>query len=81
MKFSVVISTYNRLNLLKRAINSALNQTIPCEVVVADDCSADETEAYVKSLGNSVIYHRNEVNKRPCSYSECGSYQSQWRLD
>ncbi|BAZ01694.1 glycosyl transferase family protein [Tolypothrix tenuis PCC 7101] len=63
MKFSVVISTYNRLDLLKRAINSALNQTIPCEVVVADDCSADETEVYVKSLGNSVIYHRNEVNK------------------
>ncbi|BAY21324.1 glycosyl transferase family protein [Calothrix sp. NIES-2100] len=63
MKFSVVITTYNRLNLLKRAIESALNQTIPCEVVVADDCSSDETETYVKSLGKSVVYHRNEVNK------------------
>jgi glycosyltransferase involved in cell wall biosynthesis len=63
MKFSVVITTYNRLHLLRRAIDSALNQTIPCEVVVADDCSSDETETYVKSLGNSVVYHRNEVNK------------------
>ena len=27
MKFSVAITTYNRLNLLKRAINSALEQT------------------------------------------------------
>ncbi|MEA5583719.1 glycosyltransferase family 2 protein [Nodularia harveyana UHCC-0300] len=63
MKFSVVITTYNRLNLLKRAIHSALNQTIPCEVVVADDCSSDETEEYIKSLGNSVVYHRNPVNK------------------
>jgi glycosyltransferase involved in cell wall biosynthesis len=63
MKFSVVITTYNRLDLLKRAIASALNQTIPCEVIVADDCSADETETYIKSLGNSVVYHRNEVNK------------------
>lgn len=63
MKFSVVITTYNRLNLLKRAITSALNQTIPCEVVVADDCSFDETENYVKSLGNSVVYHRNAVNQ------------------
>jgi glycosyltransferase involved in cell wall biosynthesis len=63
MKFSVVISTYNRLDLLQRAINSALNQTIKCEVVVADDCSSDDTETYVKSLGNSVVYYRNEVNQ------------------
>ncbi|MBW4560361.1 MAG: glycosyltransferase [Mojavia pulchra JT2-VF2] len=63
MKFSVVITTYNRLDLLQRAINSVFKQTMPCEVVVADDCSSDETETYVKSLGNSVVYHRNEVNK------------------
>jgi glycosyltransferase involved in cell wall biosynthesis len=63
MKFSVVITTYNRLNLLQRAIDSALNQTIPCEVVVADDCSSDDTAAYVKSLGSSVVYCRNDVNK------------------
>lgn len=63
MKFSVVITTYNRLSLLQRAINSVFNQTIDCEVVVADDCSSDDTEAYVKSLGNRVIYHRNPVNQ------------------
>ncbi|MEA5516466.1 glycosyltransferase family 2 protein [Nodularia sp. UHCC 0506] len=63
MKFSIVITTCNRLNLLKRAIKSALNQTVPCEVVVADDCSSDETEKYIQSLGNSVVYYRNEVNK------------------
>ncbi|MDJ1173831.1 glycosyltransferase family 2 protein [Roseofilum sp. BLCC_M114] len=62
MKFSIVISTYNRLSLLKRAIDSALNQTVPCEVVVADDCSPDDTQAYVESLGEQVIYHRNSVN-------------------
>jgi glycosyltransferase involved in cell wall biosynthesis len=50
MKFSVVITTYNRLDLLKRAINSALNQTLECEVVVADDCSSDGTFEYLKSL-------------------------------
>lgn len=62
VKFSVVITTYNRLPLLQRAINSALNQTTSCEVVVADDCSSDETEAYVRSLGNRVVYHRNASN-------------------
>ncbi|BAY16739.1 glycosyl transferase family protein [Nostoc sp. HK-01] len=63
MKFSVVITTYNRVSLLRRAVDSAINQTIPCEVIVADDCSADDTQAYVESLGNRVIYHRHEVNK------------------
>ncbi len=62
MKFSVVITTYNRLNWLRRAVESALNQTIPCEVVIADDNSSDGTEDYSKSLGNRVVYHRNAVN-------------------
>ncbi|MEL6397881.1 MAG: glycosyltransferase [Cyanobacteria bacterium J06626_4] len=34
---------------------SALNQTVPCEVVVVDDASTDEPEAYVRSLGDQVI--------------------------
>ncbi|MFN6516985.1 MAG: glycosyltransferase family 2 protein [Nostoc sp. CreGUA01] len=63
MKFSVVITTYNRLDLLKRAIDSACNQTMECEVVVADDCSDDDTQTYVQSLGSKVVYHRNEVNQ------------------
>ncbi len=62
MKFSIVITTYNRLPLLRRAIESALAQTWPCEVVVADDCSSDGTAEYVQSLGDRVVYHRNSVN-------------------
>jgi glycosyltransferase involved in cell wall biosynthesis len=64
MKFSVVITTYNRLNLLRRAIDSARSQTIPCEIVVADDCSTDGTEEYVRSLASdNIVYHRNATNK------------------
>jgi len=48
MKFTIVITTYNRLDFLKRAINSALEQTIKCEIIVVDDCSTDGTEEYVK---------------------------------
>ena len=62
MTFSVVITTYNRVELLRRAIASALDQTLPCEVVVADDASTDGTEAYVRSLGDRVVYHRNAQN-------------------
>ncbi|MBW4509920.1 MAG: glycosyltransferase [Scytonematopsis contorta HA4267-MV1] len=62
MKFSVVITTYNRLNLLRRAVESAFGQTVPTEVVVVDDCSSDETREYIKSLGERVVYVRNQVN-------------------
>jgi glycosyltransferase involved in cell wall biosynthesis len=70
LKFSIVITTYNRLALLKRAIARALSQTVPCEVVVVDDCSSDGTQAYVQqqcealvSAGdNRLIYHRNSTN-------------------
>lgn len=63
IKFSILITTYNRLSLLKRAINSALAQTVECEVVVADDCSSDETQEYIRSLGDRIIYHRNSSNQ------------------
>jgi glycosyltransferase involved in cell wall biosynthesis len=70
MKFSVVITTYNRLKLLRRAVDSALQQTIPCEVVIADDCSSDETQQYIENLRCQMsacgdfrlIYHRNSTN-------------------
>jgi len=70
MKFSIVITTYNRLSLLKRSIASALAQSVPCEIVVADDCSSDGTEAYLCNLreklcaegNNCLIYHRNSHN-------------------
>ena len=81
MKFSVVITTYNRLHLLQRAIDSARNQTINCEVVVADDCSSDDTKTYVKSLGNYVIYHRNAVNQGHAATVNAGVAKSQRRLD
>jgi glycosyltransferase involved in cell wall biosynthesis len=70
MKFSIVITTYNRLSLLKRAIATSLAQTLPCEVIVADDCSSDGTQAYVSGLvaalrakgDERLVYHRNQVN-------------------
>jgi glycosyltransferase involved in cell wall biosynthesis len=70
MKFSIVITTYNRLALLRRAIDSALAQTIPCEVVVVDDCSSDDTQAYVQERCEALacageqrlFYQRNSTN-------------------
>ena len=60
--FSIVITTYNRLMLLKRAVQSAFDQTVVCEVVVVDNASTDGTQAYVESLGRRVTYVRNSRN-------------------
>ena len=48
---SVVIPTFNRRDLLKRAINSVINQTIkPNEIIVIDNGSTDQTYQMVSSL-------------------------------
>lgn len=42
-RVSVIISTYNRRALLKKAIRSVLDQSMPdFEVIVVDDCSTEE---------------------------------------
>jgi glycosyltransferase involved in cell wall biosynthesis len=64
--FSIVITTYNRLIFLKRAIASAINQTIDCEVVVVDDCSSDGTLEYLKTFKNKIKWHRNQQNLGHC---------------
>ena len=45
---SVVITTYNRAQLLQCAIESALEAASDLEVVVVDDCSTDDTSEFVR---------------------------------
>ncbi len=50
MKISVIIPTFNRANVLSRAIESVLSQTYaPFEVIVVDDGSSDSTRSLVKN--------------------------------
>lgn len=59
---SICIPTYNRSDLLKKTLISVMKQTVkPYEVIVADNCSEDDTEAVAKSFPG-VIYYRNERN-------------------
>jgi glycosyltransferase involved in cell wall biosynthesis len=56
---SVVIPTYNRAHIIRRAIESALAQTYGhLEIVVADDGSTDDTRAIAEGLGQRVVYVR-----------------------
>lgn len=50
-KVTIAIPTFNRIDYLKLAIQSALSQSYPnLEVIVSDNCSTDETSEYVSSL-------------------------------
>lgn len=77
MKFSIVITTYNRLDLLKRAINSALEQTVECEIIVVDDCSIDGTKKYVNSLGDRLIYYCTSSNQGHAATMNLGVQNAQ----
>ncbi|NET46668.1 glycosyltransferase family 2 protein [Okeania sp. SIO2B3] len=77
MKFSIVITTYNRLDLLKRAINSAFEQTVECEIIVVDDCSIDGTKNYVNSLGSRVIYYCTSSNQGHAATMNLGVQNAQ----
>lgn len=64
--FSIVITTYNRFELLKRAIQSLLNQKeLFWEGIIVDDGSTDETFSFCIALCRrdqrfSYIYKQNE---------------------
>ncbi len=53
---SICIPTHNRLEFLKKSLQSALNQTYPnIEIVISDNSSDKKTKEYVQSLTNNKI--------------------------
>jgi len=62
---SIVIPTFNRSKLVSRAIDAALAQTVPVEVVVCDHGSTDATPEVVGRYGDRVRYVRRETDRGP----------------
>jgi len=64
---SVIIPTYNRAELVSRAIQSALDQTHPpLEIIVVDDGSTDDTKETVREFAerdSRVKYIGHETNR------------------
>ena len=64
MKISIITCTYNRLDKLKRNIQSVISQNYDnYEHFIIDDGSTDGTEDYIKKLQDKkIVYYRSEKN-------------------
>lgn len=62
--FTITIPVFNRYDYFEQAINSAVNQTVKCKILVVDNASEhDRFSSYVKRLNNPLVsYHRNNQN-------------------
>ena len=62
MKFSVLLPTRNRLNLLSYAIETVIRQDYhDWEIIISDNCSEEDIENYVVSLNDPRIkYYRTK---------------------
>ena len=62
--FSVIIPTYNRANMIGKAIDSVLAQTYTnWELIIVDDGSTDNTKDVVQSYNDSRIKYFYQENK------------------
>ena len=64
-KVSVIIPTYNRLPMLKEAVNSVLAQDFEdFELIIVDDGSTDGTTEEMKQYGGRVKLIEHSENQR-----------------
>lgn len=61
---SVIIPAYNCANFISRAIDSALAQDVPIEIIVIDDCSQDNLDQVMEKYQEYpyIRYLKNEKN-------------------
>ncbi len=58
MKISVIIPTFNRINVLPKTLDSVMAQTYPpIEIIVVDDGSTDDTETILYRQYPNIKYH------------------------
>ena len=61
---SVIIPTYNRANLIKRSVESVLNQTYKnLELLIIDDGSTDNTKKIIDTLNDKRIIYIKQQNQ------------------
>jgi glycosyltransferase involved in cell wall biosynthesis len=78
-KISVIITTYNRKEMLKRLLDSlaVMESSCPLEFIIIDDCSADDTGSLITDWKNThdsadVIYKHLTVRSGPARARNAG---------
>ncbi len=75
-QFSVIIPTFNRVELLKRALDSVFGQRFKeFEMIVVDDGSTDGTREYLEDLGAAVKFW-TQPNSGPSGARNTGVRQA-----
>ena len=61
---SIIITTFNRVDMIGRCIDSVINQEYEnVEIIVVDDCSNDNTEEFLdKNYKDKIKYIRHDFN-------------------
>ena len=64
--FSIIVPTYNRAHMIRRTLDSVLNQSFKdFELIVVDDGSTDNTEEIVASYNSpQILYFKKENEER-----------------
>jgi len=84
MHLSIIIPTFNRLNVLERAIDSVLSQTylkqaVEWELILVDDGSTDGTQSWVKEHYPNVVYLRqNNLGVSAARNTGLGQARGEW---
>jgi glycosyltransferase involved in cell wall biosynthesis len=77
---SVIIPTFNRSNVLERAVVSVFSQTVQCsELIIIDDGSTDGTQELLNKLSHSAklsfrVYH--QPNRGPAAARNLGVHKA-----
>ena len=70
-KVSIIIVTYNNLNLTKKCINSILERTADpnYEIIIVDNASSDETSKYLEELEKKYKNIKIKLNKENLGFA------------
>lgn len=78
LKFSIVITVYNNINLLPKALDSCLAQEYPAfEIIVVDDASTQWNETILNPYQDKIKLIRSKTNQGVSAARNLGAVQAQ----
>ena len=63
---SILIVSRNNLALTKKAVRSAAEQDVPCDIMVIDNASTDGTQAWLGTKSAAVVLYTKQVSLSTC---------------